>query len=99
MDSEINEMLYRRIDVWKRINSDKVVRYICFELLQEQMFCVQSADFIDYPARKERIINSEVQAANLLLEFPPEEREGKYSTLIEAIRAHDKEFVDFGEVK
>ncbi len=96
-NSEINEKLYKRIDVWKRINDEKVARYLCFQILEEGEFCVQSADFFNYPVRKSDLWHAEIQAVDLFLESPPEERNAKYSSLTEAIQAHDDEFANFSE--
>lgn len=90
----MNKKLYKRIDIWKRISKEKVARYICYEILGKKEFCVQQVDFFYYPVNKSQLERSELQAVELLLDTPPEERAEKvFSSLAEAIQAHDEEFL------
>jgi hypothetical protein len=84
--------LYKAIDVWKKVDSDTVVRYRCFESLNSGRFCVQSADFYRIPADADQVRNLSSQFVELLVEQDPAERSREYATLAEAITAHDKEF-------
>ena len=83
---------YKSIDVWRRLNDERVVRYRCFEVLPDGGFCVQSADFFDAPVSIDRILEHERQYVELLIEDAPDERSEPHETLEAAIEAHDKEF-------
>lgn len=56
--------MLRSFDVWKRIESMRLVRYRCFEDTSTGKFCVQSADFFDAPIRPEQLMHSEKQFLN-----------------------------------
>ncbi len=92
MDPKINVVLFRRIDVWKRINDEKTIKYICFENLENNRFIVQNADFFYDPVGKKELEESEKRSVELFIESSPNERNKEYSSLNEAIEAHDKEF-------
>jgi hypothetical protein len=86
--------MYRAFDVWKRPAPNTAVRYRCFEDLANGKFCVQSSDFYSLPITSEQIISLEKQFLELLLEESPVERSGFYSTIEQAMEAHDEEFAD-----
>jgi hypothetical protein len=87
-------MMYRSIDIWARREDGTVVRYRCFELLPDRTYCVQSADFFRLPLDDNQVRQLDRQFMELLLEEPPEIRAGAYSTIAEAIAAHDRDFSD-----
>jgi hypothetical protein len=76
--------VYRAIDVWRR-RQNGAVRYRCFEVLPSGRFCVQSADFFNFPVDKQRSDFSDRQFQELLIEQSPDERTATFSTLEEAI--------------
>jgi len=84
--------LYRRHSIWRRIGSNRAVRNVCFESLSEALFTVQSCDFHYLPADREVLRQHEDQAVELFIEIDPQERNGSFSSLIEAILAFDLDF-------
>ncbi len=89
--------LYRQIDVWSRLADSKLVRYRCFHILPDNLYCVQSEDFFYQPITEEQIVNSELQFHELLAGEAPEIRTAPAATLEEAIAQHREEFRDFAE--
>jgi hypothetical protein len=84
--------MYRSIGIWRQISSEEGGRYSCFEDLELGKFCVQSADFFRLPVNNETIMRADKQFVELFLEIDPRERCSWYTTLQEAIAAHEKEF-------
>jgi hypothetical protein len=84
-------MLYKAIDVWKR-ESNRAIRYRCFELVPDGTFCVQSADFYPLTPEKTKGDFLERQFVELFIEQAPEERSKAFQTLEDAIAWHDREF-------
>lgn len=84
--------LYKRIDVWEKINSETAVRYVCFEIIQEQKYCVQSKDFFRFPVENKYLAEFEIQVIELFIETNPEKRSKSYNSLAQAIEMHNKEF-------
>jgi hypothetical protein len=83
--------LYRSIDVWRRREAD-IVRYRCFHILPDEIYCVQSADFYRPPFDDKRVVELNKQFLQLLDEEAPESRSGGFPSLTEAIEAFDQEF-------
>lgn len=83
---------YREISVWRRVDEKTLVRYRCFQLLTEDKYSVQSADFYSIPIDEKQVRLLDDQFAELLVDEPPESRSGLYDSLQEAISAHDSEF-------
>jgi hypothetical protein len=94
MGSTLRSKYYKKIDVWKKIDDKCVVRFRCYELIGEGEFCVQSADYFYYPISNEQLIKSENQQLELFLDIDPTERSETFSTLEEAILAHEAEFAE-----
>lgn len=86
--------MYRPIDVWKRIASDTLIRYRCFEIIGEQRFCVQGADFVRVPPDRKQMEAQEKIWMELLVEVAPDERADTFPTLEKAIAEHNGEFVE-----
>jgi hypothetical protein len=84
--------LYRAIDVWRRLDGGRAVRYRCFEVLPDGGFCVQSADFYGGERRDDHAAMLDRQHVELLLEQAPDDRVRTHPTLEAAIEQHDKEF-------
>lgn len=85
--------LYNEMRVWRRVDDSRVVRYVCFQVLPDNKYCVQSADFFSLGSIPDQIAAHESQMVDLLLEESPESRaERVFDTLEEAILSHDKEF-------
>jgi hypothetical protein len=87
-----NRVLYRPFDIWRRIDSTRILRYRCFEILPEKKFCVQSADFFSSPVNESQKRSLEKQAFELFLECSPEDRSELFDTIEGAIEAHDRDF-------
>lgn len=83
---------YRQIDVWVRLEDQRVAVYRCFEVLPDHTYCVQSKDFFSVPVDLEAVRESEKRFFELLAEEAPEVRAGASNTLEEAIVKHDQEF-------
>ncbi len=92
MGSEVDPVLYRKIEVWRHENDDCLVRYTCFEILNQGKFCVQSADYFRLPIDKQEVARMACQQIELFIEVAPEERAIPYSSLDQAIKAHEIEF-------
>jgi len=82
----------RAIDVWKRLEKGRAVRYRCFENLANGRFSVQSADFFQKPVTAEKLRQSDQQFVELLLEDDPFKRAGSFPSLEEALAAHEQKF-------
>jgi hypothetical protein len=87
---------YKAIDVWSRKDDGRIVRYRCFQLLPDGGYCVQSADYYHAPFGDARPAQHEKQFLELLLEEAPKVRSPLLPTLIEAIRAFDRDFREPG---
>lgn len=85
-------MIYRSVDVWKRLEESRLVRYRCFELIPGGGYCVQSADFYDLPIDPKQCALHDDQFLELLSEESPEVRSAPSPTLEEAIERHEAEF-------
>jgi len=90
-NSEMNET-YRSFDIWRRRDSNTLVRYRCFENCSTGRFCVQSSDSYKRPVTNDQIQSLEKQFIELLIEQSPFERGGFFATIEEAISDHDKSF-------
>jgi hypothetical protein len=84
--------LYEVIDVWKRYSRTQLVRYRCFRNLAANTYSVQSADFYRLPIDSSQLMNLEKQFCELLAEQAPDERSGAFTSIEEAIAAHERDF-------
>jgi len=84
--------MYESIQVWVYVDESVAKRYNCFRRLSDGTYCIQSVDFIRLPIDKEQIYQLDAQFYELFIEVAPDERSRTYSTIEEAIRAHDREF-------
>jgi hypothetical protein len=84
--------LYRAIDVWKKADKTSAIRYRCFESLNSGRFCVQSSDFYTLPLDANQVASLSHQFVDLFVQQDPADRSSEYSTLEEAIAAHDQAF-------
>ena len=89
--------MFKAIDVWKRLDDSTLVRYRCFQVLPENKYCVQSADFYRHPLDAKLISNLEKQYVELLFEEAPDTRAETYGTLEEAILRHEQDFEQFNK--
>ena len=81
--------LYKEIVVWKRIDDEQVIKYNCFEVLGEDKYCVQSADYYYLSTNNQDRLAFEEQFLELLIEVAPDERSQLYDSLEEAIESFD----------
>lgn len=81
------------IDVWKKTGENSAVRFRCFEIIGKNQFCVQSADFFQYPIDEKAVKNLDGQLIELFIEEYPDKRNKVYASLEEAITAHENEFL------
>jgi hypothetical protein len=84
--------LYRRHEVWRQISDTIAARYVCFELLGDRSFAVQSCDFFRLPVSEQAIQRLDRQAIELFMEDDPIRRSGAHLSLAAAIEAHDQDF-------
>jgi hypothetical protein len=80
--------MYRRHDIWKRVNEDEVVCYWCFEDLDTGMFFVQNKDYF----RRSGNLTTQVQQAEArVVDLIGREIEDRatFDTLLKAIEAHE----------
>lgn len=84
--------MFRSFDVWKRKDASQLVRYRCFEDLANGTFCVQSSDFYQQPIQLDRLIQSDRQFLELLVEESPFSRAGSFISIEQAIEAHESTF-------
>lgn len=80
--------MYESIDVWKRVNDEKLIRYRCFRSLVENKYFVQSVDcyYPSFDADQARFFDK--QFLELLNEDCPENRSDSYDSLEEAINKY-----------
>lgn len=89
--------LYRQIDVWSRLSDSTIIRYRCFQILPDNLFCVQNADTFPGRVTQKRINELEDIFHELLLDEAPEARTEPAATLEEAIARHREAFREFEE--
>lgn len=91
--------MFKRIDVWNRIDDKCAVLYRCWESLDGNGFCVQSQDVYRLPIDTKRIQDFYNQFLELFCEQPPDERGPLATSLDAAILAVDKEFAAVGNTR
>lgn len=84
--------LYIEVNVWKRIEENRLLRYRCFHILPDNKFCVQSADFYNLPLNDKQMRYLSEQFIQLLQEEDPTVRSGLFDSLEEAVASHDRDF-------
>ena len=82
---------YKYLAIWKKRDDKTAIRYNCFEIIGENNFCVQSADFFSLPLGDHEM-DFQRQFVELFLEEAPDTRNMAYSTLEEAILSFDDDF-------
>jgi hypothetical protein len=87
-------IMFKAIDVWKKLDDTTAIRYRCFERLEDRQFCVQSADYYYLPLRQEQVKALDQQFVELFIEEAPDERSSLYPSLETAIAQYDVEFAD-----
>ncbi len=90
-------MIYKETKIWKRLSSTQVVRFVCFESIEEKRFAIQNADFFYMPFSSSQIILADKRQIELFAEESITYRSQWYASELEAIEAHEKEFSDFFE--
>lgn len=84
--------MFKAIDIWKRLDDTKALRYRCFQRLTDGQFCVQSADYYYLPIREEQVKTLDRQFLELFLEEAPDQRSSLHPTLEDAITMYNLEF-------
>jgi len=84
--------LYKSFDIWKKTAEDELVRYRCFEILSSGQFCVQCADFFQYPPDQTQNQFLTEQFYEFLLDEDPDKRSKTFASIEEAIKNYDAEF-------
>ncbi len=88
-----HQRLFEEVNVWKRVNDTTLSRYRCFRIIPDGSFFVKSSDFYYYPVDAKQVAQLEHYFLDSLfhdaLEEMPDET---YTSLEEAIQAHDEAF-------
>lgn len=93
MDTDPREpVMFRAIDVWRRVDETHLVRFRCFQSLSTERYCVQSADSYHLPLSPAECSALDRQFLELLAEQPPDERDETFASLAEAIARHEQDF-------
>ncbi len=86
------DLMYKKIEVWKRVSENEMVLFICFETIPSGKFVVQSADFYRVGSEVEQYLSMKKQQIELFVEETPDSRSDTFHSLEEAIQAHLDEF-------
>ncbi|WP_054995774.1 MULTISPECIES: hypothetical protein [Pseudomonas syringae group genomosp. 2] len=78
--------------VWKRIDENQAVRYLCFYDLISKKYAVQNAEFFYVPVSKERLFEADMNALELFIDIDPAERCDWFEELLDAIKNHELDF-------
>lgn len=87
-------ILYERVEVWKRVRVNLVIRFQCLRCLTDGLFAVQSADLLRAATYKADLQASDQKFVELLLGENPADRCAWFSSVSEAVSAHEREFAD-----
>ena len=87
---------YKAIDVWRR-KKETVVRYRCFQVLPDETYCVQNADYYRPPFSSAQADQQDQQFLELLMEEAPDSRSKSFPSLDEALQAFDRDFANNGD--
>lgn len=88
-----NSMTYYQSSfVWKRIDENTAARYFCLFDINSNKYAVQNTDFFYLPIQKNHIDAASRSLIELFIEIEPKERCEWFSTLMDAIIAHDNDF-------
>lgn len=87
-----HQRLYRRHDVYRRLEDGGVIVYRCLELIPGGGFVVQSADRVVASPDERELASHERRFQELLSEVAPEQRAEPQPSIEEAIRAFDASF-------
>ncbi|WP_338863335.1 hypothetical protein [Myxococcus stipitatus] len=87
-----NQVLYKPVEVYRRLGENEAVIYRCLELLPGGGFIVQSADRVRLPFDAGAVARHERQFWELFCEVAPEDRAPPSPSLEEAIALFDSEF-------
>jgi hypothetical protein len=87
--------MYRAFFVWDRA-AEGLYRYRLLENLRTGKYCALMRDFLGESSSipKDLLLNWENYFIELLSEMAPEERNGAYETILEAIEGFDKSSSD-----
>ena len=86
--------MFERIEIWKRVARNLAIRFQCLRRVPDGMFAVQNADYLRPESHGADMQASESRFIELLLDDDPSDRCDWFSSLSEAISAHEKEFAD-----
>jgi hypothetical protein len=89
------EKLFKEINVWKRIDNNKILLYRCFEVLPDNTYFVKCSNYFyeDFDDEQFNRLNKEF-AESLFYDSLIIHQEKAYSSIIEAINAHEEEFAN-----
>lgn len=85
--------MYEKIEVWKRVENNYVIRFLCVRRLSDGLFAVQNADFFRTPLSISSIHASDQRFLELFFEEDPAERCHFWrASFVEAISDHESYF-------
>src|SRR5262245_5070077 len=93
---KVVNVMYQELSIWRRIDAKTAVHFRCFEDIARHLFCVQSADFYTLPVTLNARLEFDRQFVELFIEVEPIERSRWFTTVDQAIAAHEGEFCSMG---
>jgi hypothetical protein len=86
--------LFKRIDVWRPLSSERALRYNCLEDVATGKFRVCTADFVERELLHDRDQAGYFIEAVMAWDPADPDQPSWYATLDAAIAGHDEEFSD-----
>ena len=83
---------YSELMIWKNTGEGAAIRYRCLQNNSNRKYCVQNVDIFRLPIDKSQIVEAERMFVELLADVAPIERCEWFSSVEEAVAAHDAEF-------
>jgi len=88
----VDEPLYRKVEVWRRLSAERAIRYNCIQHLQSGEFRVCTADFVEAGGALDRVQTRYFVEAILACDRLSPEPQDWSGSLEDAIAAHDEAF-------
>ncbi|MCK5363165.1 MAG: hypothetical protein KAR22_09365 [Gammaproteobacteria bacterium] len=85
---------YRQIEVWARLSESEAIIYHCLQNIASQQYMVDRASILRAPINHLDLARSKSEQVFEFIEVIPEDKLEQFSSLEEAIDAHDKAFGD-----
>jgi hypothetical protein len=88
----VDEPLYRKVEVWRRLSAERAIRYNCIQHLQSGEFRVCTADFVEAGRALDQVQSRYFVEAILACDRLDPEPQNWSGSLEGAIAAHDEAF-------